>query len=84
MIIFLLFHAKQFMEEGVLLFPFFKEGVLWNIRLLTPITFAALGKLVNTAWSLSEIFSSSLLLKQGEWKKATASMLKFRGNSVST
>lgn len=26
-------------------------------------------KLVNTVWSLSERLSSSLLLKQGEWKK---------------
>lgn len=36
--IFSLVHAKQFMEEGVFPFLFFKESILWNIKLLTPFT----------------------------------------------
>lgn len=65
---FLLAHAKHFVEEGVFPFPFLKEGILWNIRLLTPITFAALGKLKHSLVFIWDIQIKSAL-NQEEWQK---------------
>lgn len=65
---FLLARAKHFVEEGV--FPFLKEGILWNIGLLTPITFAALGKLKHSLvfiWDI-QIRSASKQREMGRKK----------------
>lgn len=66
---FLLAHAKRFVEEGVFPFPFFKEGILWNIRLLTPITFAALGKLKHSLVFIWDIQLKSVSKPRGMGKK---------------
>lgn len=62
-------HAKHFVEEGVFPFSFFKEGILWNIRLLTPITSAALGKLKHSLVFVSDIQIKSASKPRGMGKK---------------